>query len=404
MIESPLALLSRLPRVVRILIAGILVNRMGAFIVPYLSLVLRREFRLSAETTGLLMAGYGVGSVVSILAGGSLTDRLGRRRTLLVSLLGGGSVALALAAAPSVGVFIPLLVLFGFLAEMYRTPASALIADALPSDQRAVGFASMRMAINLGFAVGMGIGGLLADWSWRALFLGDGLTTLAFGAVVFFRIPETGPGGPSRSRPEAGPSPWRDRVYLELLGATLLFAVVFFADMTVLPLTITLSAGYPAVVYGALVGTNGLIIALLEVSVVGSLSGHRRLRIASLGMLVTGVGFALNGLGGHWTVFLAGVLVWTAGEILSAPQTYAFVADWAPPEARGRYLSAYAAIYGLAWALNPITLLPLHELLGERLFWPCLMLMTLPAAAVLRRLDRIADKPERLRGRAAAVS
>lgn len=402
MLESPLASIGRLPAPVRVLLLGTFVNRAGTLIFPYLTLVLRRDFGLSAERTALLVFGFGAGTLVSILLGGVLTDRLGRRRTLLLSLLGGGAMAVSLGFAPSVAAFVPLLVAFGFLAELYRPASSAMIADLLPSSQRAVGFAALRVAVNLGFAIGTALGGLLADVNWRLLFVGDGLTTLAFGAIVFARVAETrlAPAlkPPSAEPPAARPAAWWDPVFARLLVANLLFAIVFLADLTVLPLSVTLGAGYPAWVYGLLLGVNGLLIAAFEISAVSALSGLRRLRVAAVGMLVTGAGFALNGIAPHWGAFLAGVLVWTVGEILTMPQAGAFAADWAPPAARGRYLSLFTATFSLAWALSPVLLLPLHARLGDRLFWPVAALGVLPAAALLLELDRSADHPERLRG------
>jgi MFS family permease len=86
------------------------------------------------------------------------------------------------------------------------------------------------------------------------------------------------------------------------------------------------------------------------------------------------------------------------GEILTSPQQMAFIADWAPPAARGRYLSLYQATWSLAFAINPILFLPVHARLGEPRFWALMFLIALPGAAILVRLDRIADRPERLRG------
>ena len=75
-----------------------------------------------------------------------------------------------------------------------------------------------------------------------------------------------------------------------------------------------------------------------------------------------------------------------------------FVADWAPPAARGRYLSLYQATWSIAFAVNPAVALPLHKALGERAFWALAPLVALPAVLMLLRLDRAADRPERLRG------
>jgi MFS family permease len=399
--EGPLSLVRRLPPTVQLLVAGTLVNKIGSFIVPFLSIVLAREFAVPEPTIGLLLLAYGAGSVLSILTGGLLTDRLGRRRTLLVSLAGSGSLAVAMAFAPSLPALATLLILFGFLADLYRPASSAIVSDLLPSRLRAVGYAALRMAINLGFALGMVVGGALADVSWRLLFVGDGATTLIFGLVVYAFIRETKPAVEKEAAAVAAASanPWGDGVFLLACLGSLLYSQVFFVDFTVLPLTITLSAGYPAIVYGLLLGLNGLLIALFEISIVDSLRPFRRLRVSALGVGVICVGVAATGLMMHWAWFLATILLWTLGEILMVPQQMSFVADWAPPDARGRYLSLYSATWSVAMAFGPALFLPLHVRLGEALFWPVVSALALPACLIALHLDRVADRPELLRGR-----
>jgi MFS family permease len=422
---NPLRVVARFPRPVRLLLVGTLVNKLGTFIVPYLTLVLLRDFRMAEGDAALLLFAYGAGSVVSILTGGILTDRLGRRRTLLLSLVGSGVLAVVMGLLPSPRFFVPLLVAFGFIADLYRPAASAVIGDLLPSSERATGFAGLRMAVNLGWASGTALGGLLADWDWRLLFLGDGLTTLAYAALVYFTIPETRPASaasvtmaaapPPVSRDSAQPpeppgqaparatrrlraNPLTDFVFLESVAVSFLFTLVFCSHLVVLPLTVTQSAGYPALVFGLLAAVNGVVIAAFEITIVARLKRFRRLRLAALGYGLVALGFGMIGLVMHWAWFLAAVLVLTLGEILSAPQQMAFMADWAPPEARGRYLSLYQATWSVAFAVNPAITLPLHAALGERLFWGLAPLVALPGVIVLLRLDRTADRPERLRG------
>ena len=397
-LRHPVAVLRTLPAPVRLLVAGTFVNKLGSFIVPYLTLVLRGEFRLDDAQVAYLLLAYGGGSLVSVLVGGFLTDRLGRRVTLLLSLFGSGAIAVVLGLVSSIRVFAPLLVLLGFVADLYRPAASAIIGDLLPSAQRATGFAALRTAVNLGFAVGMSLGGFMADWSWRLLFLGDGATTLLYGAVVYTFIGETRPAAPSAVA-SGGPalSPWRDAVFLQILLVSLTFSLIAFSHITTLPLTITQGAGYPARVFGLLVAVNGLLVAVFEMVAVERLRPFRRLRVAALGTLVTGVAFGLAGVAHHWTWFLVVVVGYTAGEILASPQEMAFVTDWAPPAARGRYLSFYQATWSVAMGLNPLLFLPLRTRLGDFAFWPLMMVLAVPATVLLLRLDRV-DRPERLRG------
>ena len=398
MLHSPVRLLARLPAPVRLLVWGTLVNKLGTFIFPYLSLVLRRDFGMSPARAGLLLTCHGLGAIVSVLVGGVLTDRLGRRQTLLLSMFGGGALAVAMAFAPSLDWFVPLLIAFGFLGDLYRPAASAIISDLLPPAERALGFAAFRTAVNLGFAFGVVLGGVLADLSWRFLFVGDGLTTLACAVVLAVGIPETKPEAPAGGADARSVSPWRDRVFLTSVLSSTGFCLMFFSFLTVLPLTITGWGGYPAWVYGLLMAMNGTIIGFFEISATHALRPYRRLRVAALGIAFACVGFGLTGVAPHWTWFLLTSLLWTAGEILFAPQQIAFVADWSPPTARGRYLSLYQASWTAGAALNPLLFLPLQARLGDPLFWPVLGLFGLPSVAVLLHLDRTADRPERLRG------
>jgi len=222
--------------------------------------------------------------------------------------------------------------------------------------------------------------------------------------VVYLFIAETRPAVPPAARAtEAVGGPWRDAVFVQVLLVSLLYSLMFFSHITELPLTITLSAGYPARLYGVLVAVNGLLIAVFEMSVVERLRPFRRLRVAALGTLLTGLAFSSVGVARHWTWFLLVVVAYTAGEILTTPQKMAFVTDWAPPEARGRYLSFYQATWSIAMGLNPVLFLPLRTRLGDAAFWPLMMLLSAPSALLLLRLDRVADRPERLRGATATA-
>jgi MFS family permease len=318
---------------------------------------------------------------------------------LLLSLVGGGTLAVAMGFAPSVGVFVPLLVAFAFIADLYRPAASAIIADLVPSADRAIAFAALRLAINLGWGSGVAVGGLLADMNWRLLFWGDGATTLAFGALIYALVGETR-GAPDTAGAEAVGSPWRDSVFVKVILASFIFSMAFFMDIIVLPLTVTESAGYPARVFGFLVATNGFLIAMLELTAVGWLARFRRLRVAALGIALTALGMGITGLVMHWAWFLLAILLYTAGEILTIPQQSAFLADWAPPALRGRYLGIAQASWGLGWAVAPVVFLPLHARVSEAVFWAILGLGTTPAALIMLRLDRSSDRDELLRGRA----
>ncbi len=378
-------LLRALPRPVQILIAGTFVNKAGTYIVPYLTIVLMRDFRLSPIQAGMAVAAYGFGSLVSILVGGQTADRLGRRSTMLLSLFGSGLLALCLGFAPNLHAFVVLLLGFGFLADLFQPAASAIVTDLVPPDQRKVGFAGLRLAINLGFAAGVVVGGFLVDWDWRFLFWGDGLSTLAYGLVILFFIAET---RPKRQEGEVAASPFHDPAFLRLVAGGSAFPFLMFAVMTVLPITLTEGASYPSRTYGYIVGLNGILVAMFELPVAARLPTASRLTLAAGGLVVAALGAALNGAPPSLPIYVAAILLVTAGEIVMMPQLSATVADWAPRLSRGRYISLFQSSWTFAKATSPLLFLPLRARLGDRGFWPLLGLSVLPAFALLLTLGR----------------
>jgi MFS family permease len=89
----------RLPRGIRLLIVARAVNRLGAFSLSFLTVLISTDFGVSAATAGLVSAAFGLATVPSRLFGGYLADRLGRRRTILLGLIGCAVAQSGIAAA-----------------------------------------------------------------------------------------------------------------------------------------------------------------------------------------------------------------------------------------------------------------------------------------------------------------
>src|SRR5258706_16093956 len=100
MMPHPLRVLRTLPAPVRLLVMGSFVNKLGTFIIPYLTLVLRKDVQPEDAAAARLLVAYGGGSLVSIVVGGGLTDHLGRRLSLPPSLVGTWGLAGARGLVP----------------------------------------------------------------------------------------------------------------------------------------------------------------------------------------------------------------------------------------------------------------------------------------------------------------
>jgi MFS family permease len=134
--------------------------------------------------------------------------------------------------------------------------------------------------------------------------------------------------------------------------------------------------------FGFLLTFNGALVVLFELPLSAVTMRLPPRWMLALGFLLVGVGFSLTGAANSMPMLLATVAVWSAGEMIGAPVSYAYVADIAPKHMRGRY----QGIFGLAWGSGAVTGPAVGAfLLGHNsmLFWPLLAVLGVAAAGLV---------------------
>ncbi|CAM5331064.1 MFS family permease OS=Streptomyces albaduncus OX=68172 GN=FHS32_004020 PE=4 SV=1 [Streptomyces griseoloalbus] len=189
---------SGLPRAFWWLWTSTLVNRLGAFVATFMALYLTLDRGYSASYAGLVVALHGLGGVISSLGAGVMTDRLGRRPTLLVA-----QTATALSVALLGFVRDPVAIaavafLVGMASNASRPAVQAMMADIVRPEDRIRAFSLNYWAINLGFAVSSAGAGFIAEVSYLAGFLIEAGMTLLCAVLVFVKLPESRPGAAAR--------------------------------------------------------------------------------------------------------------------------------------------------------------------------------------------------------------
>lgn len=146
-----------------------------------------------AAGAGLYILFNAAGAALAYPAG-SLSDRLGRRRAVLLCLLAQaaamGSFALA---APSLFVLVPLFLLAGFAYEFFQTASRAYVADLAPPEQRATFIGGYQTALGVGtLAGGAAAGALWSLWGAGVAFgVAAGLVLLSALVLILGRRSET---------------------------------------------------------------------------------------------------------------------------------------------------------------------------------------------------------------------
>ena len=343
-----------LPPAAWVLFAGTFVNRLGTFVLPFITLYLTSR-HFSVPQAGLAVAMYGVGGFGAQIVGGLLTDRIGRRNAIGFSMLGAAALTLVLWQSTTLVAIYPVMVLLAFVAELHRPAAQALITDMVPSEGRVAAFATFRLAINIGWACGLALGGLLADRSFDYLFIGDAATSAAFGLISLFALPH----GTRTSRHEerhltgATRAILADRGFLLFLGSILLGGAIYMQNVTTFALHVK-DAHYSNAVYGALQALNGAIVVFLELPIAAWTGSRSRTHMVALGSVLIGAAFASLSVATAIAAMVAMVFVWTLGEIVASPPASAFVADRSPAHTRGRYQAALGMMFALGGVIGPI--------------------------------------------------
>ncbi|MGW4803312.1 MDR family MFS transporter [Kitasatospora sp. NPDC004272] len=374
-----------LPRQFWWLWTSTLVNRLGGFVVTFLAMYLTHDRGYSAAYAGLVASLFGLGSAVAAIGAGVLTDRLGRRPTLLAAQLSTALFTAVLGFTDGPVAIAAVAFLVGLASNASRPAVSAMIADLVPAADRVRAYALNYWAINIGFGASAAVAGVIALHDYLTLFLLDALTTLLCAVVVFVKVPET--------RPEAAPaavreprvglgSVFRDGPFMAVVAVNLLLALVVQQGSTTLPVDMG-EHGLSAARFGLVISLNGLLIVLLQLPLTRLMERHDRTALLVVGALLTGWGFGLTALAGSSAgLYALTVAVWTVGEIVTSPTMMALVAEHSPARARGRYQGVYSLSWSLASFVGPLGGGLLLQYAGSWALWgSCAAAGTLAALA-----------------------
>ncbi|MFD4145398.1 MFS transporter [Streptomyces goshikiensis] len=385
-----------LPPTVWTLFAGTIVNRLGHLVTPFLVFLLADRGVTGPETSYVLGA-LGAGNLLGPALGGVLADRIGRRPTMLIGLLGAAAAQGALFLAPGLWTMAAAALLLSAASATVGPAAYALMADAVDAERRRRAYALFGWGVNIGTAVAGVLGGFLAAHGYWLLFAVDAGTLLVYATVVATRLrePARAPAAPGGKDTGIGYGViFRDRLMLALLPLFGIQLFVYSLTEVALPLAVRDSGLSPAV-YGAMAAVNAVLVVALQPVVTGRLARLPQLPVQAAGSALIAAGVALTGLADSVAGYAASVVVWSAGEVVVAGIAATVVADLAPAAARGRYQGAFGWTWGVA-RFSALTLgVTLYTGAGAAaLWWTALIAGLVSAAATLALRARVTARGE----------
>lgn len=311
---------------------------------------------------GVLAASF---AVMQFLCGplvGNLSDRLGRKPVLLVSLAVMALDYVAMALAHTVWLLLAARIVAGVAAATHAT-ANAYVADISTPDQRAKRFGLIGAAFGIGFVAGPMLGGLLAGIDVRAPFwmaAGLALANLAFG---WFVMPESLTLANRRAFSLARANPLASlRAIRRLPGLKRLLLVSFLYAMTfnVWPAIWSYYSkaafGWNAQWIGFALAAFGVCMALTQALLVAPMIrriGERRTAAVGMGLEVVSYGFYGLATSGFWALVFTPI---AALGGVTGPSLQAMMSRAVPENQQGELQGVNSSLNALAMIISPLVM------------------------------------------------
>ncbi|GAA1267370.1 MFS transporter [Kitasatospora nipponensis] len=384
-IESPIA--------VKAILAGVVINRLGAFLSIFLVLYMTSQ-GYSADQSAFALGAYGAGGVAGVLIGGALANLLGARNATVLSMTGSSLLLVLVYYVHSYPLIVVSVLLVGLFQTIYRPASAALLSELIPDDRQVMVFGIWRLGLNLGTTLCPQLGfGLyrLGGHGYGMLFWGEAAVAVGYAVMAFLTLPGKAASGEAAAKPAAadeagaageqdgqdasGPQPresylqvLRDTRYVFYLLASLANAIIYSQYLSTLPLDVT-RAGVDVFWYSLAVSANSVIVIACELPLT-RFSQKWPIRItAGSAFALVGLGEACYGLPLGAAVILIGTLIWTLGEILGGPTLFAYPGLVAPPRLKARYISSFQLMFTAGTAIGPVIGGLLFQRLGHGV-WP----------------------------------
>jgi MFS family permease len=306
----------------------------------------------SALTVGLIEGAAEATALIVKIFSGALSDYLGKRKVLAVIGYGLGALTKPLfAMSSSIGVMLSARVIDRIGKGIRGAPRDALIADLAPPQMRGAAF-GLRQALD---TVGAFVGPLLAValmlvWAddFRAVFWVAVIPGALAVALLIFGVSE-----PERANgaPRVNPIRWTN---LQRLGAPYWWVVIVGAFFTLARfseafLVLRAQQGGLRVAWVPLVMVAMNVVYALAAYPFGKLSdriSHAQLLMLGLGVLIAAD--LVLASSNHWSVVVAGVLLWGLHMGITQGLLATMVADTAPEDLRGTAFGFFNLVSGLA--------------------------------------------------------
>ena len=334
------------------------INRAGTMVLPFLSKYLHEDLHFSLSQVGTIMVFFGFGSMLGSWLGGKLSDTIGFYKIMIFSLLISGLMFFGLRFITSFYGLCISMFLIMTVSDMFRPAMFVSLGAYAKPENRTRALTLVRLAINLGFAAGPALGGLIImNVGYKGLFWVDGATCILAILIFWLKVKEK-KKSTYLDKEHPGDvlveSVFKDKIYWLFLTSTLIVGIMFFQLFTTIPIYHREQFGLTELQTGLLLTLNGVLVFFLEMPIVNYIEKNKKdkLKVIILGCFLMTISLFLM-LVNTWSgILLIMMLFMTFAEMFNFPFSNAFALSRAPKHHQGRYMAIFAMSYSLAHIIS----------------------------------------------------
>jgi MFS family permease len=369
-------------------------NRCGSMAVPFMGLYVTQSLHRSEMDAGLIITLFGVGSILGSATGGKLTDMIGFRPVQILSSIIGGLLFMLFSTITHFSTLCILAVVISFFSEAFRPANFTAVAHYAAEGTITRSYSLNRLAVNIGWSVGISLAGIIASINYKLLFIVEGGVSIVVGLLILSFLPQV-KDFIKKAKENANNmvimKPWRDIFYVKFILLTTVFITCAFLMFRVVPVFFKEQWHIDEFAIGIIIGINGVVIALFEMVMINKIEAKKSpMFFIIVGAILFSVSYIMLSapLSFHIVAAVLTIVVFTCGEMFSLPFINTIVISRSNEHNRGLYAAGYTLSWSCAQVVGPLFGFFIAKNLGYNWLWLGLACMLILCAWGFNTLNK----------------
>ncbi|MCK4258380.1 MAG: MFS transporter [Halanaerobiales bacterium] len=377
---------SNLHRSIYLLFVVQVINSLGTFVIPFLTLFLTQRLGIEGKLAGMYVMIASLVFAPGSLLGGKLADQIGRKNVFIIFQLL-AALCFIVAAFMLTSPLVPWILILANLFTTAILPAiDSMVADLTKPEERKSAFSLLYLGYNVGVALGYSIAGFLFANYIKLLFFGEALAKIVAVLVVILFLEESFKKNEVKNliinnihKKESFIKIFLKKPEIIFFAVVaILYSFVFSQHSFGIPLHVNeLFPSEGAKVYGIIMTFNSIVVLVFTVLITQLTDKYKAVFNMVIAGIFFAIGFGLLYFAKGYLVLMISTFFWTMGRILDRTNTGVFIANSAPEQYRGRFNAVLLIISGAGYAIGPAFMGVVINNYGFQTSWKLIFVLSL---------------------------